>query len=95
MHYQRDPLELHDADELVDVAQVVADLVVDRRFVRHAVADQIERDQAAVAFEFGHHVAPEVGPGRLPVQEQDRIALAVLEVVHARAEDISVLRRVG
>lgn len=51
-------------------------------------ADQIRRDQAALPFKLGNHIAPEIGRGRIAVQEQDRRALAALVIGHAVTEHV-------
>src|SRR5207302_8975297 len=40
----------------------------------------------------GDHVAVEIAPGRLAVQEQDWVACAVLYIRHPQAFDVHVLR---
>jgi hypothetical protein len=43
-----------------------------------AHADQIRRDQAALPFKLGDHIAPEIGRGWIAVQEQDRRAATLM-----------------
>ena len=50
-------------------------------------ADQVAGDQAAEAGAMRHHIAPEIGRGRVAVLEHDRVAAAVLDIGHALAFD--------
>ena len=58
-----------------------------RRFELGGVAhaDQVAGDQAPEAAAVRHHVAPQIGRGRVAVLEDDRVALALIQIGHAPA----------
>src|SRR5437763_1641822 len=92
---ERRPAEVEFLDEPRDgcdvaVVRVPADLF---GLVRTSEPDQVGRDDAAG--QRGDDLSPEEGPRRLAVQEQHRIALAFVDVVHAQAVDVEPVRLEG
>ena len=53
-----------------------------------AHADQIRHDQPAQTFQLGDNVAPEIGRGRIAVQEQHGTSLAAFVIGHAGVKHI-------
>ena len=66
-----------------------------RRLVRATEAEVVGRDAARDARERRDHLAVEKRPRRLAVQEQHGIAFAFVEVVHAQAVLLDVVRFEG
>jgi hypothetical protein len=69
-------------DEAVDVGTGV------RQFAGVAHPDEVGRDEPAARFQFRNHVAPQIGGGRIAVQEQNRRAPPALVIGHAAVQDI-------
>ena len=55
-----------------------------------AHADQVGRNAAAQRSEVGDNPAPKIRGGRVPVQKDDWVALAALDVGHLAAEHFHV-----
>jgi hypothetical protein len=56
--------------------------------IRHAVARVIHGHTAEVALECSDDLAIEEGPGRVSMQEQECLALALIDVVDADAVEV-------
>jgi hypothetical protein len=56
-----------------------------------AHADQIRGQATALALHMRHDIAPEIGRGRVAVQEDDRAPLAQLDIGHPLALDLDEL----
>jgi hypothetical protein len=85
----------HGIDEGVDKSAVGREAIgIDARTGQLggiAHADQVRRDQVAVAVKLGNDVAPEIRRGRVAVQEQHRRTLAAFVVGDAGVEYIDGL----
>tara|TARA_B100000315_G_scaffold152573_1_gene141357 strand:+ start:416 stop:670 length:255 start_codon:yes stop_codon:yes gene_type:complete len=60
-------------------------------------ADVIHRYDAVIRFDIPHHITPQVGGGRIAMQEQKRIpgSIALVNVMQAMAVDAYELRCIG
>jgi hypothetical protein len=54
-------------------------------------ADEVRREAPSLVSEIGKHVAPQVGPRRVAMKEDHRLALANVGVAHAGAADSDAL----
>ena len=82
---------LDEPDDRADL-EVVGVVLEPERLVGAAEAEVVGRDRACGRAELGDDLAVEVRPGRLAVQEEDRRARAFVEVVHAQAVLLDVVR---
>ena len=73
--------------------EVVGVVLEPERLVGAAEAEVVGRDRAGDGVELGDDLAVEVRPRRLAVEEQHRRAGALVEVVHAQAVLLDVVRR--
>ena len=73
--------------------EVVGVVLAAERLVGAAEAEVVGRDRAGRRDELGDDLAVEVRPGRLAVQQQDGRPGALVEVVHAQAVLLDVVRR--
>ncbi len=94
VQYERHVAQAQFLDERVEVAGVLEPPVFDPRLVRAPVTDQIGGDAAAERREMRNDVAPDVGRGRITVQQEDRVPRTRLDIVHARSEHLHEVRGV-
>ena len=95
MDDERDVAQVEGLDECVEIAFVILVRVREVRLVGLPHPDQVDRDRAVAVGHEGDDVAPQVGRCRIPVEEENRLALALVDVVHARAQDLYVTGLVG
>lgn len=74
--------------EALDILEVVVIGVVDGRLVRLAHADEVRRNRASHLGDVGSDVPPEIVGHWVSVEENNRIAFPLLDVVHASAMDL-------
>ena len=86
--YQGDLAHPQRLDETLDVARVVDETVGDVWFVRLSHADQVKGDASALLGDTREHIAPQVGGGRIAVEEENGITIPDLEVVHSRSLNV-------
>ena len=77
------------------VVEVVGVVLDPRRLVRAAEAEVVGRDGASDTRDRRDHLAIQERPGRLAVQEQHRIARALVDVVHPQPVLLDVVRLEG
>lgn len=90
MQHQTEIAQTQGVDEGFEITGVIDEAILEIRTLRAAHADQIDRQHPAQRLQLRNDVAPQVAGGRIAVQQQDRIALADFDVVHARAEHLRV-----
>ena len=88
--------------QTVEVVPVFHEPVAVRPTLRQlrgiAHPDQVRRHQPALPLQVRHHVAPQVRRGRIAVQKDDRIALAMVDIGHLETVDLDpflLVARVG
>src|SRR5262249_17546957 len=89
MHNQYDVFgQSKSLEPSVKIARMIHEPVcVCRRLSRLTHPDQIGRETAAEFGYIGDDVAPEIGGGRIAMQEHDRLADANIDVTEFRVED--------
>ena len=65
------------------------------RFAGLAHAHEIGREAPTVLGKVWNDVAPEIGRGRIPVQEDDGIASTDIDVAHLGIEDVCASAKAG
>ncbi len=97
MHHEHDgwPGADHGIDEGCEIFAVGGEAVGIRSRIGQlggiAHADQVRRDQPAIALEFGNDVTPEKRRGRVAVEEEHRRSLATFVIGDAGVEYIDGL----
>ena len=92
MHDQRDiALEAERVEPSVEVARVIDEAIgAVGGAARIAHPDEVGRETSAEPGEVRNDVAPEVGGGRVAVEEDDRVAAADVHIGHLYARDVDV-----
>ena len=91
MNDEGDVLQVQRLDEALEVLRMVEESVGDVRLVGSAHADEVGRDGTSHRGDVGDDVAPQIGRGRIAMQKQNGIPLALVDVVHLRAMNLHVL----
>jgi hypothetical protein len=90
-----DPPQTERGDETGEVAGVIVEAIGDVGLVGVAHADQVDGDAATEVAHVREDVPPQIGGGGVAVKEEDRVALALVDVGHPGAEDIDEMLGVG
>jgi hypothetical protein len=96
VHHEHDAVaDAERREQRIEILPVLDESIASRpaavELLGVAHADQVGRDAPAAGGEVRDHVPPEVGRRRVAVQEDDRVALADLDVGHAPAADADAL----